>query len=98
LYDLFSLVIWGAAIAGFVMWGRGFFCARPSPYGAMQELTHHAGRLISLRPIRVPARWNGRFKWVKYGVLAALTSAALTSPAATDVLVEVKRFKTAIAA
>jgi ferredoxin len=96
LYDPFSLVVWGAAIAGFIMWGRGFFCGWLCPYGAMQELTHHAGRLIGVRQIRVAARWDARLKWVKYGVLAALTVAALISPAATDAMVEVEPFKTAI--
>ncbi|MFT4794009.1 MAG: transcriptional regulator of nitric oxide reductase [Paracoccaceae bacterium] len=96
LYDPFSLVIWGAAIAGFVVWGRGFFCGWLCPYGAMQELTHHAGRLIGLRQIRVPARWDARLKKVKYAVLAALAVAVLISPAATDAMVEVEPFKTAV--
>ncbi|MFT7391993.1 MAG: NosR/NirI family nitrous oxide reductase transcriptional regulator [Paracoccaceae bacterium] len=96
LYDPFSLVIWGATIAGFVVWGRGFFCGWLCPFGAMQELTHHLGRLLRIPQIRMSARWDARLKWVKYGVLAALTAATLISPSATDAMIEVEPFKTAV--
>ncbi len=96
LYDPFSLLIWVVVPVSFLIWGRGFFCGWLCPYGALQEFTHHAGRLLGLRQIRVPDAWDRRLKWVKYGVLAVLVLAALTSPAATDVLVEVEPFKTAI--
>jgi polyferredoxin len=96
LYDPFSLVIWGATIAGFIVWGRGFFCGWLCPFGAMQELTHHLGRLLRIPQIRMSARWDARLKWVKYGALAALSAAALISPAATDAMVEIEPFKTAV--
>lgn len=96
LYDPFSLVIWGATIVGFIVWGRGFFCGWLCPFGAMQELTHHLGRLLRIPQIRMSARWDARLKWVKYGALAALSAAALISPAATDAMVEIEPFKTAV--
>ncbi|MGG7567302.1 4Fe-4S binding protein [Rhodovulum sp. DZ06] len=96
LYDPFSLVIWGGAIIGLVMWGRGFFCGWLCPYGAMQEYAHHAGRLAGVKQRKVSAAWDRRLKKVKYGVLAALAVATLVSPAATDAMVEVEPFKTAV--
>jgi polyferredoxin len=96
LYDPFSLLLWAAVLVSFVIWGRGFFCGWLCPYGAMQEFAHHLGRLTGLRQIRVPESWDRRLKWLKYAILAMLVGSALTSAAATDALVEVEPFKTAI--
>ncbi|MDH3917410.1 MAG: 4Fe-4S binding protein, partial [Rhodospirillales bacterium] len=96
LYDPFSLLIWAVVLVSFLIWGRGFFCGWLCPYGALQEFTHHAGRVLGLRQVRVPDAWDRRLKWLKYGVLSVLAVAAVVSPALTDVLVEVEPFKTAI--
>jgi len=96
LYDPFSLLIWATAIVAFVAWGRGLFCGWLCPFGAMQEFAHHIGKWIGLRQITVPQHWDARLKWVKYVVLAGLVFAAFASPSATDKLVEVEPFKTAI--
>ncbi|MFZ5964995.1 4Fe-4S binding protein [Thalassococcus sp. BH17M4-6] len=96
LYDPFSLLIWGAAILGFFLWGRGLFCGWLCPFGALQEFAHHLGRLLRLRQIRVPARWDDRLKWLKYLVLAALAWVTVAIPAQMDKAAEVEPFKTAI--
>ncbi|MEL6998280.1 MAG: 4Fe-4S binding protein [Pseudomonadota bacterium] len=96
LYDPFSLVIWGVALAALVVWGRGLFCGWLCPYGALQELSHALGRALRLPEIRVRDDWDRRLKWVKYGVLGALIGAAVLAPAANDALAEVEPFKTAI--
>ncbi|WP_372836746.1 4Fe-4S binding protein, partial [Puniceibacterium confluentis] len=96
LFDPFSLLLWGAAIVGFVLWGRGLFCGWLCPFGAMQEFAHHLGRLLRIPQIEVPVRWDARLKWLKYVVLAGLVAVTVLAPAALDKAVEVEPFKTAI--
>lgn len=96
LYDPFSLLIWAAAIVGFVLWGRALFCGWLCPFGAMQEFAHHLGRLLRLPEIEVPARWDARLKLVKFGVLAGLVALIFVAPGWLDKAVEVEPFKTAV--
>ncbi|KMK66984.1 4Fe-4S binding protein [Puniceibacterium sp. IMCC21224] len=96
LYDPFSLLLWGGAIVGFVLWGRGLFCGWLCPFGAMQEFAHHLGRVLRLRQIEVPAHWDARLKRLKYLVLAGLVGVTVLAPASMDKAVEVEPFKTAI--
>ena len=96
LYDPFSLLLWGVALASVLVWGRGWFCGWMCPFGALQELTHAAGRRLGLRPIAVPDRLDRHLRRVKYVVLAGLILAALTAPRLSDGLNEVEPFKTAI--
>jgi transcriptional regulator of nitric oxide reductase/ferredoxin len=96
LYDPFSLLLWGAVLLSLAVWGRGFFCGWLCPYGALQEFSHRLGRWLRLPDLALPDRWDRRLKWLKYAVLAALTTSALISAAATDLLVEIEPFKTAI--
>lgn len=96
IYDAFSLVIWGFAILGFFLWGRGLFCGWLCPFGALQEFASHLGRLLRIPQIEVPAQWDARLQWVKYGVLAALVGVVFIAPDYTDKAAEVEPFKTAI--
>ncbi|MGI9450759.1 MAG: 4Fe-4S binding protein [Geminicoccaceae bacterium] len=96
LYDPFSLLLWAAVLISLLIWGRGFFCGWLCPYGALQEISHRLGRWLRLPDIALSDHWDRRLKWLKYGVLGVLIIAALTSAAATDALVEVEPFKTAI--
>ncbi|MBV2361004.1 4Fe-4S binding protein [Thalassococcus sp. CAU 1522] len=96
LYDPFSLLVWGAAILGFVLWGRGLFCGWLCPFGAMQEFAHHLGRLLRL-PRWEPSRaWDQRLKWLKYVALAGLVAVTLFAPSHMDKAAEIEPFKTAI--
>jgi len=61
----------------------------------MQELSHHLGKALGLKQIRVPERWDGALKLLKYGILAALLGSAFW-PVLNDKLVEVEPFKTAV--
>ncbi|WP_420327193.1 4Fe-4S binding protein [Mameliella sp.] len=96
LYDPFSLLVWAAAIIGFVLWGRALFCGWLCPFGAMQEFAHHLGRLLRLPEVTVPARWDSRLKRVKYLVLAGLVALVFVAPGALDTAAEVEPFKTAV--
>jgi polyferredoxin len=96
LYDPFSLLIWAAAGIGFVLWGRGFFCGWLCPFGALQEFAHHLGRLLRLPRWELPARWDGRLKWLKYLLLAGMVATVLVQPASIDTVAEIEPFKTAI--
>ncbi|MFN3156821.1 4Fe-4S binding protein [Marivita cryptomonadis] len=96
LYDPFSLLIWGAVILGFVLWGRGLFCGWLCPFGAMQEFAHHLGRLLRLPKIEPSARWDARLKSLKYIALAGLVAITIFAPSYMDKAAEIEPFKTAI--
>lgn len=96
LYDPFSLLIWGVAILGFVLWGRGLFCGWLCPFGAMQEFAHHLGRMLRLPKIEPSALWDARLKSLKYVALAGLVAVTVFTPSYMDKAAEIEPFKTAI--
>lgn len=96
LYDPFSLVLWAAAILGFVLWGRGLFCGWLCPFGALQEFAHHLGRLLKLPRIEPSAIWDQRLKALKYVLLAGLVTTVFIAPDQIDTVAEIEPFKTAI--
>ena len=96
LYDPFSLLVWLAAIFGFVAWGRGLFCGWLCPYGALQEFADRLGRLLGIKRRRVPRRVDRSLKGLKYALLAVLIITGFVAPVLNDLLVEIEPFKTAI--
>lgn len=96
IYDPFSLLIWAAAILGFVLWGRALFCGWLCPFGALQEFAHHLGRALKLPEIEPSVQLDRRLKWVKYAVLASLVALIFIAPTRLDTAAEVEPFKTAI--
>lgn len=96
LYDPFSLLIWGAAILGFVLWGRGLFCGWLCPFGAMQEFAHHAGRLLRLPQWNPSPVWDGRLKTGAWLSLAGLLAVAILAPEKAETAAEIEPFKTAV--
>ncbi|WP_027236493.1 4Fe-4S binding protein [Leisingera caerulea] len=95
-YDPFSLLLWGFAILGLVLWGRALFCGWLCPFGALQEFAHHLGRKLGLPQTALPPAWDGRLRYLKYGVLAGLVSLVFVAPEHVDTAAEVEPFKTAI--
>ncbi|MGI6246511.1 MAG: 4Fe-4S binding protein [Pseudochelatococcus sp.] len=96
LYDPFSLMVWAAAMLGFVLWGRGLFCGWLCPFGAMQEFAHHAGRLLRLPEYNPPPHWDRRLKAGKYAALAGLIAVAFLLPGEAEKAAEIEPFKTAV--
>jgi NosR/NirI family nitrous oxide reductase transcriptional regulator len=96
LYDPFSLMVWAAAIFGFVLWGRGLFCGWLCPFGALQEFAHHIGRALRLPQIVPNAAWDKRLKILPYLTLAGLVGIVIIAPQYLDKAAEVEPFKTAI--
>ncbi|MFC7517655.1 4Fe-4S binding protein [Herbaspirillum sp. GCM10030257] len=96
LYDPASIVLWCGVLIALPIWGRGTFCGWLCPFGALQELTGKLGQRLRLPQLRLKPAADARLKLLKYGVLAALLASVFIVPAATDRLVEVEPFKTAI--
>lgn len=89
-------ILWFAVAASLLFWGRGPFCGWLCPFGALQELTNHAGRRLGIRQIRVPWGLHERLWPVKYMVFLALFGLALYDLALAETMAEVEPFKTAI--
>ena len=96
LYDPFSLMIWAATILGFVLWGRGLFCGWLCPFGAMQEFTHHAGRLLRLPQWNPSPAWDARLKAGTWLSLAVIIAVAVLAPDKAETVAEIEPFKTAV--
>lgn len=96
LYDPFSLMIWGVAILGFVLWGRGLFCGWLCPFGAMQEFAHHAGRLLRLPQWNPSPLWDRRLKAGAWISLAGLVAVTFLAPEKIETAAEIEPFKTAV--
>ena len=96
LYDPFTFLLWLYVLVTLMVWGRGTFCGWLCPFGALQEFAGHVARILRVPQVTVPPRLNGYLIKLKYGVLLAILAVAVVRPLATDQMVEVEPFKTAI--
>lgn len=96
LYDPFSLLVWSAAIIGFLVWGRALFCGWLCPFGALQEFVGLVAKHLGVRQLKVSGKWDQRLKSAKYLVLMGLVIIMLDRPEHVETAAEVEPFKTAI--
>jgi polyferredoxin len=96
MYDPMTVVLWGFVIVSLFIWGRGTFCGWLCPFGALQEFTGKLGQSLLFPQLMIRTATDRRLKLIMYGLLAAIVASTAVAPAATDVLVELEPFKTAI--
>lgn len=96
LFDPMTVILWAFVLLSLLIWGRGTFCGWLCPFGALQEFTGKLGQWLRLPQWKIKPRLDGRLKWIKYGLLAAILGSSMFSSQITDKLVELEPFKTAI--
>jgi transcriptional regulator of nitric oxide reductase len=92
LFDPMTVALWGFVLVSLLLWGRGTFCGWLCPFGAMQEFAGKLARYARLPQLKFSAVVDARLKYLKYVALALIVVTA----GATDALVELEPFKTAI--
>jgi NosR/NirI family nitrous oxide reductase transcriptional regulator len=96
LIDPLIFILWFSVAAALLFWGRGPFCGWLCPFGALQELTNRAARLLRVPQVNVPWGLHERLWPLKYIIFLVLFGVSLTSLALAERLSEVEPFKTAI--
>ncbi len=98
-WDLFLLdpiifILWCAAAATMLMWGRAVYCGWLCPFGALQELVNQFARYVKIPQFELPFAVHERLWAIKYLILLGLFGISLDSLALAEQFAEVEPFKT----
>ena len=96
LWDPPTLMVAAFGLAALFIWGRGTFCGWLCPFGALQEFAGEIARLLRLRQIGLPQRYERLARIPKFIVLAAILVTALFFSNQAEKVAEVEPFKTSI--
>ena len=96
LSDPLLIVLMSYVIMTFFVWGRGVFCGWLCPFGALQELLSNIGKLLKIKQIRIPIKYNKLSLNIKYLILFMLFISCFISPSLLNLGSEIEPFKTAI--
>jgi NosR/NirI family transcriptional regulator, nitrous oxide reductase regulator len=96
LWDPPTLMVAGFALVALFIWGRGTFCGWLCPFGALQEFAGEIARLLRLRQIGLPQRYERLARVPKFLVLSAVVVTALFFSDQAEKVAEVEPFKTSI--
>lgn len=96
LMEPMIFTLWCSVAASLLYWGRGAYCGWLCPFGALQELTNRAAKLLRVPQFTVPWGWHERLWPVKYMIFMALFGVSIYSLTLGEQLAEIEPFKTAI--
>ncbi len=96
LLEPLIFILWAYVAVALLFWGRGVFCGWLCPFGALQELTHHAAKRLGLPQIRLPFGLHERLWPIKFVIFLGLFALSLGPMTWALELAEVEPFKTAI--
>ncbi len=96
LWDPPTLMVATFALVALFIWGRGTFCGWLCPFGALQEFAGEIAKLLRLRQIGLPQRYERLSRLPKFLVLAAILVTAFFFSSQAEKVAEVEPFKTSI--
>ncbi len=96
LWDPPTLMVAVFGLVALFIWGRGTFCGWLCPFGALQEFAGEVARLLRLRQIGLPQRYEKLSRIPKFLVLAAILLTAFFFSSQAEKVAEVEPFKTSI--
>ena len=96
LWDPPTFLVTLFGLAALFIWGRGTFCGWLCPFGALQEFSGEIARVLRLRQIGLPQRYERLSRWPKFVVLSAILVTAVFFTSQAEKVAEVEPFKTSI--
>jgi NosR/NirI family nitrous oxide reductase transcriptional regulator len=89
-------ILWFATAASLLFWNRGAYCGWLCPFGALQELTNRAAKLLKIPQLNISFSVHQRLTALKYVVFLVLFGISLSALGTAEQAAEVEPFKTAI--